>query len=233
MRLAILSDVHANLEALQAVLAHVDAQGVDAIHCLGDVVGYGGDPVECVDIVRERCEVVVLGNHDLAVAREEDLDYLPKDGRAAAIAHRKMLSADQLDWLGSLPLIACVDTVTLVHATPHEPEAWHRLGGYAQAAHQFEHFETPVCFVGHTHIPGMMADAIGVFQMRPGRRYLVNVGSVGQPRDHDPRAAYCLFDTEAFSYEIVRVPYDVEKAGDRIVAAGIPTRLASRLRAGV
>ncbi len=233
MRLAILSDVHANLEALQAVLAHVDAQGVDAIYCLGDVVGYGGDPEACLEIIRERCQVVVLGNHDVAVAREEGLDYLPKDGRAAAIAHRKALSDEQLEWLATLPLTARVDGVTLVHATPLEPESWHRLAGYLQSARQFEHFDTRVCFIGHTHIPGMMADAIGVFQMRPGRRYLVNVGSVGQPRDHDPRAAYCLFDSEAFTHEIIRVPYDVEKAGERIKEAGLPARLASRLRAGV
>ena len=232
MRIAIISDIHANLEALQAVFAHIDSVGVDAVYCLGDVVGYGAEPEPCIDLVRERCEAVVLGNHDAAVAREQDLGYLPKDGRIAAVKHREMLDTERLQWLARLPLVQSFDGCTLVHATPFEPERWHRLGGYVSAAAQFQHFETDVCFVGHTHVPGMMADAIGVFQMRPGRRYLVNVGSVGQPRDGDPRAAFCIFDADKFSHEIVRVPYDVTKSGQKIIDAGLPKSLARRLHAG-
>lgn len=232
MRLAIISDIHANLEALQAVLDHIESVPVDAVYCLGDVVGYGADPEPCVELIRARCSGVVLGNHDAAVAGDEDLAYLPKDGRTAALAHRDALNLDHLAWLSNLPLTQRIDGCTFVHATPHEPDCWHRMGGYVGAAAQFDHFDTPVCFVGHTHIPGMMADAIGVFQMRSGRRYLINVGSVGQPRDGDPRSAFCIFDAEKFSYDIVRVRYDVTRASQKILDAGLPKSLARRLHAG-
>ncbi|HEX7069864.1 MAG TPA: metallophosphoesterase family protein [Rhodothermales bacterium] len=232
LRLAIISDIHANLEALQAVLTRIDQDGVDAVYCLGDVVGYGADPAACVDLVRERCAAVVLGNHDLAVATGDGAAYLPKDGQAAAAKHRMLLDPDQLDFLQGLPLTIAVGDCTFVHATPFEPEQWHRLGGYFHANVQFAHFKTDVCFVGHTHIPGMMSNSIGVSKMRRGARFIVNVGSVGQPRDGDPRASFCLFDAEAFSHEIVRVPYEVDRAARKIEDLGLPKTLAKRLHRG-
>ena len=232
MRLAVISDIHANLEALQAVFARIDADGVDAVYCLGDVVGYGADPVACLDMVRRRCEASVLGNHDAAVVRDDEMPYLPKDGQAAARAHREALDEEGLAYLAELPLTRTVDDCTFVHATPFEPHQWHRLGGYFHANVQFAHFSTAVCFVGHTHIPGLMADAIGVSQMKRGRRFIINVGSVGQPRDGDPRASFCFFDTEAFTHELVRVPYDVEHAARKIIDARLPKSLAKRLHRG-
>ena len=233
MRLAVLSDVHANLEALTAVLAEADARGADALVCLGDVVGYGPDPGACVDLVRERCAVTVMGNHDAAVVLDAGLEVLPPDGRTAAVAQRDVLTAEQSAWLAGLPLSAVAFGVTLAHASPAEPERWHRLDSFAAVQAQFAAFETAVCFIGHSHKPAVVSDQIGVTRVRPGHRYLINVGSVGQPRDHDARAAFGMFDTEAVSYESVRVYYDVARTRLRIDEAGLPAGLGDRLSAGV
>lgn len=232
MKLAVLSDVHSNLEALQAVLQAIDARGADALYCLGDVVGYGADPAACVDLIRERCVAVVRGNHDEAVALDVDVKALPKDGRAAALHNREQLTPDQLQWLGSRPLVLEAEDSTFVHAAPLEPDRWPRIDSYQAARAQFDHFRTDVCFVGHTHIPAVLADKLGVLRVRPGHRYLINVGSVGQPRDANPRAAFAFFDTETFEHELVRVPYAIEKAAGKIVDAGLPRSLARRLHKG-
>lgn len=232
MRLAVLSDVHANRDALVAVLAEADRRGADAVVCLGDVVGYGPDPEACIELVRQRCLVTVQGNHDAAVATGEDVDALPADGRAAARLHSEWLGADAMRWLAALPLVAESHGATLVHASPEAPEAWQRLDSFHAVQAQFGAFATDVCFVGHSHRPAIVADQIGVTQVRPGHRFLVNVGSVGQPRDHDPRAAFGLFDTEAVTYELVRVYYDHAHTAARLAARGMPSSLGTRLARG-
>lgn len=232
MKLAIISDVHSNLPALQAVLAVIDERGADAIYCLGDVVGYGADPAACVDLVRERCAAVVLGNHDVAVARNDGVSRLPRDGQRAARHNREQLNDEQLSFLSGLPLRHDAEDCTFVHATPDEPSAWKRLDRFTVAQDQFDHFDTSVCFLGHTHVPAVMANRLGVLRVRPGARYLINVGSVGQPRDHNPRASFALFDTETFEHETVRVAYDVERAAARIEQAGLSKRLGERLKTG-
>ncbi len=233
MKLAILSDIHANLEALKATLTVIAARRVDAVYCLGDLVGYGADPAACVELARRRCTATVLGNHDEAVARQNGLKTLPKDGRKAALHNRAQLSQDQLAYLAALPLTLEADGCTFVHATPQAPGAWQRLGSYLVAKEQFNAFETGVCFIGHSHVPAVMGDRLGATRVRRGGRYLINVGSVGQPRDGDPRACVGFFDTERFAYELVRVPYDVEAAAAKIRAAGLPKSLATRLFKGV
>lgn len=234
MRLAIISDVHSNLEALQRTFEAVEEADAEAVYCLGDVVGYNADPVACVELVRDRCEAVVLGNHDAAVAREADVAYLPADGQEAARHNRQQLSTEQRDYLANLPTILSVDNCTFVHATPDDPMAWKRLTSYPNAKQQFDHFDTDVCFIGHTHIPAVMADKLGVFRVRPGHRFLINVGSVGQPRDRNPQASIGIFDTETYEYENVRVDYNVAAAARKIrQAEGLPNRLADRLERGV
>ncbi|MDX1546637.1 MAG: metallophosphoesterase family protein [Rhodothermales bacterium] len=233
MKLAVFSDVHSNLQALRAVLAEIDRRGADAVYCLGDLVGYGADPVPCVELVRRRCAAVVLGNHDLAVATGEGLRTLPRAARKAAEHNRQRLAEGQLAYLAGLPLVAEHDGCTFVHATPGDPETWQRLGSFLTALEQFEHFTTPVCFIGHSHVPAVMGNRLGLMRVQPGARFLINVGSVGQPRDGDPRACVGFFDTEAFTYELVRLPYEVEAAAARIVAAGLPKRLARRLERGL
>ncbi len=232
MRLAVLSDIHSNLEALQTALDAIDARAVDAVYCLGDIVGYNADPAACVDLVRARCDGVVGGNHDAAVAREEGVEVLPKDGRAAARHNRAALSPEQLAYLAGLPLTLEAHGCTFVHASPDAPAAWKRLSSYPLAHRQFEHFATDVCFVGHTHVPAVMSNKLGVLSVRPGHRYLVNVGSVGQPRDGNPHLSFAVFDTETFDHEAVRLPYNVDRAAEKVRAAGLPKRLAQRLHVG-
>ena len=233
MRLAILSDIHSNLEALDRALRAVDEADVDAVYCLGDVVGYNADPAACVDRVREHCDAVVLGNHDAAVARKADVNFLPADGQEAARHNRTQLSDAQRDYLADLPLTHTADNCTFVHATPDAPTAWKRLTAYPAAQAQFDHFDTDVCFIGHTHSPAVMADSLGIFRVRAGHRYLINVGSVGQPRDGNPKLSFGLFDTDTFEYENVRLDYDVATAARKIRQADrLPNTLADRLEEG-
>lgn len=232
MLVAVISDIHANMDALQAVLRESDARGVEQVACLGDVVGYGPEPAACVDLVRERCTFTVLGNHDEAAVNAETVKYLPADGQAAVNMHREMLSPEQLDWLAALPLQKVTDLGTYVHAAPEEPENWPRLESFSIVRGQFAHFDTPLCFVGHSHRPGIAAEQIGVLSVRAGHRFLVDVGSVGQPRDGDPRASFVVFDTERFACEIVRVPYNTETVARKIKDLGLPSRLGDRLRHG-
>ena len=234
MRIAVLSDIHSNLEALRRALEGIESVGVDAVYCLGDVVGYNADPAACVDLVREHCAGVIRGNHDAAVATDAALDALPSDGQAAARHNRACLSEEQIAFLSDLPLTLTVENCTFVHATPDAPTAWTRLTTYPAAQAQFDHFDTDLCFLGHTHVPAVMADTLGVFEVRRGHRYLVNVGSVGQPRDQNPKLSFGLFDTETYEYENVRLSYDVDRAAQKIRDAdALPDRLATRLYEGL
>ncbi len=233
MKLAILSDIHSNLEALTAVLAVVTSRQTDAVYCLGDIVGYGADAATCVNLVREHCAAAVLGNHDEAVALERGVKTLPRDGRKAAAQNRRQLNESQRAYLAALPLKVEAAGCTFVHATPGDPGAWHRLGSYLMAQEQFQHFRTPVCFIGHSHVPAVMGNKLGAVRVRPGVRYLINVGSVVQPSDGDPRACVAFFDTETLAYDLVRVPYDIGAAATKIINVGLPHRLAKRLYKGV
>ncbi|MEM6648212.1 MAG: metallophosphoesterase family protein [Bacteroidota bacterium] len=232
MKLAIISDIHSNHEALSVALRDIEQRGADEVYCLGDIVGYGPSPAACVDLVRANCAGVVLGNHDLAIATWQDVEVLPKSGQAAAKHNRPLLSDDQLAYLSGLPLTFSAHDCTFAHASPEAPDTWNRLASPMQARGQFEHFQTALCFIGHTHIPAVMSNKFGAFRVRKGNRYLINVGSIGQPRDGDPRLAYGLFDTESYAYELIRLPYNYEMVARRIIDAGIPKRLAERLRKG-
>lgn len=233
MQIALISDIHSNLQALEAVMERIDARSVDAIYCLGDTVGYGADPSPCLEMVRERCAANVLGNHDLAVVTEIHEKSLPKDGRKAAQHNREALSEDQLLYLRSLPYVLEETGVTLVHATPLFPEKWMRLGSFQLSTAQFDQFQSDICFVGHTHKPAVISEKLGVHQVRKGHRYLINVGSVGQPRDGDPRACVAFFDTDSYEYSLERIEYDIEKAVERIKEEKLPKRLGNRLLRGI
>lgn len=232
MKIAVISDIHSNLEALVAALKAILPYDVSAIYCLGDIVGYGPEPGPCVDLVRKVCTAAVRGNHDEAVAFERGIPLLPKDGQQAAVHNRANLNNEQLAYLQSLPLFYEAHGCTFVHATPKEPNAWYRLDSIEDVVEQFNHFRTDVCFVGHTHVPAIVADRLGVFRVRPGLRYLINVGSVGQPRDHNPQLSFGIFDTKEVSYENVRAPYDIKTTAAKVVAAGLPERLGTRLMVG-
>jgi diadenosine tetraphosphatase ApaH/serine/threonine PP2A family protein phosphatase len=240
VRYAIVSDVHGNLEALRAVLDDAAARA-DGVVCLGDSVGYGADPAACVELLDRRARAIVAGNHEYGVAGRLDLDWFNRWARAAAEWTRERLDDDHRAWLGALPLVRELEDATLVHASPAQPDEWDYLVTPDDGFGAFPHFATRWCFVGHSHVSGAwsLGSSGPDFDPRPtvvcaeaGRRYIVNVGSVGQPRDRDPRACYGVWDVEAGRVEIRRVAYDVETARAKIVAAGLPRFLADRLAAG-
>jgi diadenosine tetraphosphatase ApaH/serine/threonine PP2A family protein phosphatase len=241
VRIAVLSDIHGNLDALEAVLADAEHVGVDALYSLGDVVGYGPNPGACVDIVQERAAVSLLGNHDAAVAGLTSLEEFNEYARWAVEWTAVRLASRQVKYLATLPYLHRGPELLLAHASPIEPERWHYLHGAADVDEPFAAFSERVCFVGHSHRPGIFAvtgeqpEVAGrrVERLRPGIRYLVNAGSVGQPRDRDPRASWALYDEGGGSVELRRVAYSVERTQRRMRAAGIPAFLIDRLAAGV
>ncbi|HEX3177333.1 MAG TPA: metallophosphoesterase family protein [Methylomirabilota bacterium] len=240
MKYAILSDIHGNLEALRAVLDDAGPRA-DGVLCLGDTVGYGADPEACVDLLATRAGGIVAGNHEWGVAERLDLTWFNRWARAAAEWTRERLDDSHRSWLAALPLALEVGDATLVHASPAQPDEWDYLVTAEDGWAAFAHFATRWCFVGHSHVPGMWSLGSSGPEHEPqprvivserGRRYIVNVGSVGQPRDRDPRAAYALWDVEAGSVELRRVEYDIAAARRKIEAAGLPRFLADRLAAG-
>jgi diadenosine tetraphosphatase ApaH/serine/threonine PP2A family protein phosphatase len=240
VRYAVLSDIHGNLEALRSVLDDAD-QRADAVLCLGDVVGYGADPIACVEVLGERATRLVAGNHEHGVAGLLALDWFNRYARAAVVWTRQQLSTAHRDYLAAQPLTAEVEDATLVHASPARPDEWEYLVTADDGYEAFGAFTTRLCFVGHSHSPAVWSlgssgpdHEAGIFDVKlaPGRRYIVNVGSVGQPRDRDPRAAYALWDVDARRVSIRRVAYDIATARQKILAARLPQFLADRLAVG-
>ncbi len=232
MKLAIISDIHSNLQALTTALVAIGSYEVDEIYCLGDIVGYGAEPGPCVDLVRKYCTASVMGNHDEAVALDKGVESLPRSGQVAARHNQSKINDEQREYLGSLPYTLKVHDCTLVHATPREPESWIHVDSFHIVRDQFNYFDTTFCFVGHTHHPAILADKLGTFRVKPGNRYIINVGSIGQPRDHNPQLGFAIFDTENVDYEMVRRPYDTEAAAQTIFNAGLPKDLGNRLIRG-
>jgi diadenosine tetraphosphatase ApaH/serine/threonine PP2A family protein phosphatase len=233
VRIAIISDIHANLPALEAVLERAKGLGAETIWCLGDTVGYGPFPSECVSLVRERCAVVLQGNHDSGLIGETSIEDFNRDGLKAIEWSREVVPPEQMEYLRSLPLTANVEGVTLAHASPHRPGAWHYVLTLPSARDAFKAFATTFCFIGHTHVPVIIGEDGSVNRLEAGKRFLINVGSVGQPRDGNPDAAFGLLDTSSGSYELIRVPYDIEKTSSAIAKAGLPRFLAGRLFQGI
>ncbi len=241
MKYAIFGDVHANLEGLTAVLEKARECGVDKYICIGDIVGYNANPRECLDIVQNLdLEVVVKGNHDEQASSESELVGFNPQAAMAMEWTRAQLPDEQKAWLGSLPYRQTVGTkVTVVHATLDMPHMWGYIFDKFSAEVCLGYQFTQVCFFGHTHVPlafEKYGEVIGgkyreiVFQ--PGHKYLVNVGSVGQPRDGDPRAGFVTYSTEEKKLVLHRVEYDIQKTQKKILAAGLPERLAQRLALG-
>lgn len=245
MRYAIISDIHSNLEALTAVLDDIGRRRVDRTVCLGDVVGYGADPEACLAAIRKTTDVIVAGNHDWGSVGKVDLNYFNRSARTAAEWTAGRLSEPERSYLARLPLalnLGGPDGFLAVHSTPDHPDEWRYILSIDEAEFQFERMPRPVCFVGHSHQPlawqwhsGGRVSVVGreYLQMDAGRRYIVNVGSVGQPRDGDPRAGYAVFDEERREAVIHRVEYDVSSAQAKILKAGLPPRLAERLARGL
>ncbi len=241
MRIGILSDIHGNLPALESVLKKIDELGLDRLHCLGDIVGYGSFPNECVELIRSRCSIVVKGNHDSGLTGETSIDDFNNLGQQAIRWTRKQILPEHFEYLKTLPMTAIEGQVTYVHSSPAEPEQWTYIFSIRSAEEAFFAFSTDLCFIGHTHVPVIIGEDMSINSYVPPRdksgnlqrRFLINVGSIGQPRDGNPEAAFGILDTETLEYELLRVPYDIEKAATAITKAGLPAALAKRLYQGV
>lgn len=240
MRVAVLSDIHSNLAALDAVLEDLGA--VDAVWVLGDIVGYGPDPDAVVARLREVEAVAVRGNHDAAALGQLDASAFNDDARAAVEWTGRTLSAETRAYLDALPVRREVDDFTLVHGSPRDP-LWEYLFSVAVARRSYPAFTTPHCLVGHTHVPLVFRDDDGSVEiLAPShastlqlddRRLILNPGGVGQPRDGDPRACAMLMDPDARTVEWRRIPYPVERTQERMREAGLPVRLVNRLEHGL
>jgi diadenosine tetraphosphatase ApaH/serine/threonine PP2A family protein phosphatase len=238
MRVAVLSDIHGNLHALEAVL---DAASADEVWCLGDVVGYGARPNECCELVRERASICLAGNHDLVVTGVLGLDEFSHDAADAAAWSKAQLTDENRAWLAGLPSLTERDGTLLAHASPRDP-VWEYVLSNDVARASIEAADTPLVLVGHSHVAldlrladGELTGGLAVpgteVELDSGR-WLLNPGSVGQPRDGDPRAAWLLVDYGARRATFERVEYDVEATQAEIREAGLPELLAARLATG-
>lgn len=239
MRYGIFGDVHSNLQALRAVLDALDAQEVDRLICLGDLVGYGADPEPCLELVRARDPALVGGNHDWGVAGRLSLNYFNPVARTAIEWTRQVLPSDAVEWLGTLEITGMAgEDIALAHSTVHDPHHFEYLVTPYDAYLSFRHLTTDLAFVGHSHVPAVFFDGNPVTptyepEVRlKGRRAIANVGSVGQPRDGNPDAAFGVYDDVPGTLTMLRVEYDVEAAAARIREAGLPSILAERLHLG-
>jgi len=239
LRCAILSDIHANLEAFDAVLQDAAEQKCSHYVCLGDVVGYNADPHECVQRVQAMDCPVVKGNHDEQASLTESSRDFNELAESAIRWTRDHLTAEDKAWLRDLRLQRQVRDFTIVHATLDTPAQWAYVFNNLDAAASFTYQHTPVCFFGHTHVPmafirdeGVRRVKIDQLHIETGKKYFINAGSVGQPRDADWRAAYCIYDIENNVVELRRVRYQLAAAQKKIIKAGLPPLLAERLAVG-
>ena len=241
MRILVISDIHANLPAFKAVLEAVNGQW-DQIWFLGDLIGYGPNPNECVALLREFDHVSLSGNHDWAALDKLDIEEFNEDARAAALWTRSVLSEESRTYLESLPPISVLDDFTLAHASPRHP-VWEYIIDYDTAAANFAHFDTPYCLVGHSHFPlHIVEDTPGDLRILTphyngivsleNQKLILNPGSVGQPRDDDPRAAYALLDTENLTWQFCRISYPIEETKQQMREARLPNALIERLSYG-
>ncbi len=246
MRAAVITDIHANLPALEAVLGAIDDAAVDEVWCLGDVIGYGAEPDECADLVRKRCDLCLVGNHDLAVLGALDVAAFSEAAAEAVAWTRAHVAERTLAMLRELEPAGEREDVGLFHASPRDP-VWEYVLSAEQADACLDAQAARIALIGHSHVSlffvrpaedepadeirGAQAGDDTLLDLAPGR-WLINPGSVGQPRDGDPRAAWLELDTGARTARFHRVPYDIERAAASIVAAGLPRRLADRLQVG-
>lgn len=239
MKYAIIADIHANLEALQVVLEDIKEQKCTHVACLGDVVGYNANPKECLDIIRSMNIPCVKGNHDEYCSTDDNLEGFNPHAAEAVNWTRKQLTVEDKQWLRDLKYLRLVASFSIVHATLDVPQRWGYVFDKLAAAASFTYQNTSVCFFGHTHVPAaFIRDSVvrggtySKFKVEPGRKYFINVGSVGQPRDGDPKAKYVVYDMDEGSIELRKLDYDIATAQKKILAAGLPARLAERLAVG-
>ncbi len=239
MKYAIIADIHANWEGLQTVLADAQANKVTHYACLGDVVGYNANPKECLDVIRKMDMPVVKGNHDEYCSVDSALEGFNPHAAAAVNWTRAQLGEEDILWLRELRYIRLVANFSIVHATLDGPKRWGYVFDKLAAAASFTYQNTGVCFFGHTHVPvafvrdsTVRGGTYSKFKVEAGKKYFVNVGSVGQPRDGNPKCGYVIYDMDEQTIELRRLEYDIATTQAKIRAVGLPERLAERLALG-
>lgn len=237
MRHAIFSDIHSNWEALERALEYLKKDRVDEYWVLGDTLGYGASPNECFGWMIQNARVTVVGNHERAMIDPAILDWFNSDARTAAEWTAGILKPAFREKIRDLDFLHITTSATMAHGSPDNPQEFRYLFTFKDARPSFHSFETALCFVGHTHIPSIINEAAesvrylrpGLCELEPNERYILNPGSVGQPRDHDPRLSFAIFDDKKWTFELIRLEYDNQKAAAKIREAGLPEYLARRL----
>lgn len=240
MLYAVLGDIHSNFDALEAVLAELKKAKVDNILSVGDTVGYGAEPGLCIQTMRRVAGDTVAGNHDYGAVNKTDIEYFNPEAKEAVLWTSKQLSREDNLYLSDLPLVIEKDNMTLVHGSLHIPELFAYIRTFYDAELCFRGLKNEVCFVGHSHIPVAIVKDSTIRTIRDPEislknvpKAIINVGSVGQPRDRNPNACYVLYDTEKKSVQFKRVEYDIVGASAKIIKAGLPTFNAERIRWGI
>lgn len=249
MKYGVISDIHSNLEALESVIKVCKEEGVERYLCVGDIVGYAANPSECLKITLDLGGAIVAGNHDWGVSGKFSLEYFSPLAKEAVEWTMDRLSRQEIGFVGELPLAHREENFTLVHGTLYNPEDFYYLDDSSKALSTFAVLDSEICFVGHTHRPRIFIEESGhlvlgdlfsswlngiPLELRTvdSRRYIINIGSVGQPRDGDSRASFVIYDTEQKTVLLKRVPYDFKTTQDKILKAGLPKFLATRLSKG-
>jgi len=243
MKIGIISDIHANLEGLEAVLKSLETDKVDKIICLGDVVGYGANPQECCDIIMSICDICVLGNHDAAITGKMDYSYYYDAAHFVLDWTKTHINDACMDYLSKLPYSVELEGITVCHGSPIDTQSFEYIFSIEQARTLVPHFNklSPLTLIGHSHlfktfgfIESEVNDVLAQkFGLRKNYKYVISAGSVGQPRDYDARAGYGIYDTDMRTFEIKRVEYDIEKAANKIISSGLPPAFAKRLYMGL
>lgn len=229
MLLAIISDIHANLPALREVLRKLDDVQPDKVICLGDFVGYGPQPNEVIDIIRERGYDSVLGNHDAAVAGKLTLSAFREPNRDLLKKTTEVLTDSNREWLGSLPMKLHGDNWVAAHASPLEADSWPYLNNAIKCRETLEAIDADLCFVGHTHRPGIVSNKFGILTLQKGSRFVVNPGAVGQSRNEDKRSTFCTVNTETFEHKLHRCSYEFGETLSHYTALGINRETGKQL----
>jgi predicted phosphodiesterase len=238
----IIADIHGNIEALSSVLENIKSNKgkIEKIICLGDIVGYGADPAECIRITEEISDVILAGNHDFAVCDQTSIEDFNSYAKDSVLWSREALNELEINFLKVLPLKHREENIDFVHSSLHRPESWRYLSGTPDTYIDFQIMENNILFVGHTHTP-VIFENIGTevkkiasheLSLESNKKYIINPGSIGQPRDSDPRASFAIFDSEKRFLKIIRVEYDIKEAQRKIREAGLPEILADRLSDG-
>jgi predicted phosphodiesterase len=239
VKYGILGDIHANMDALETVLEEMDKQGVQRLVSVGDLVGYGAQPCEVIQTMRRRNASVVAGNHDHAAIGRLNIDFFNTYARESALWTRKTLGPQDKDYLGLLPWTETIEDFVVVHSTLYAPELFEYIQTSYDAHLSFEQQKSRLSFIGHSHVPvnfikrrNVTFNTATEIRVEDDALTMINVGSIGQPRDENPKACCCVYDSDERVVRLTRLAYDVEQAGQRIKSAGLPEVLAERLKYG-